>query len=90
MEGQCCPFGRTKVRFIQLDPLWGFEVSNAVRDLLRSFDSLSEVDKSEVVIEVVRRAPHSFATDLSEDTLVTVAEGLFATMDAEETANADA
>ena len=53
------------------------------------FDSLSEFDKNEVVVEVMRRAPDSFVSDLSDETLVAVAEGHFVAMDSEEAAKQD-
>ena len=65
-------------------------MSNAVRDLLRSFESLSEIDKQEAVVEVVRRTPDSMMGDLSNEGLVAAAESLFAALDMEEAAHADA
>jgi hypothetical protein len=61
-------------------------MSNQVRELLASFDVLSDPDKQIVAAEILRRAPEG---DSPSSTLATLADELFATLDAEEVARAD-
>jgi hypothetical protein len=54
----------------------------AVQQFLNAFDSLSEADKHQVAVEILRRwVPDG---DLPESALVEVADELFRALDAEE------
>jgi hypothetical protein len=55
----------------------------AVRALLESFDALSETDRVEAAVEILRRVK-SAETDLPEQALVEAADTLFTLLDAEE------
>jgi hypothetical protein len=59
-----------------------------VQELLNSFDALSEADKKEAAVEIFRRVVPVCAGDLTEATLVGVADELFAALDVEEAGNA--
>jgi hypothetical protein len=59
-----------------------------VQELLNSFDALSEADKKEAVVEIIRRVVPGCAGDLTEATLAGVADELFAALDAEEDGHA--
>lgn len=60
----------------------------AVRELLNSFDALTDAEKHEAALEILRRAPTIAVGDLPEEALVEAAEELFRTMDAEEARHA--
>jgi hypothetical protein len=58
----------------------------AVQQFLNAFDSLSEADKHQVAVEILRRwVPDG---DLPESALIEVADELFCALDAEEARNA--
>lgn len=56
----------------------------SVQRILESFERLPENEKREVVLEILRRATSFDLTDLSDEELVQSAEGLFMTLDREE------
>ncbi|MBV9126381.1 MAG: hypothetical protein JO112_23785 [Planctomycetes bacterium] len=55
-----------------------------VRQLLDSFDTLSDADKHQVAIEILRRFGGAAKGDLPEAALVEAADELFRALDAEE------
>ena len=59
-------------------------MTSAVRDLLRSFQSLSDAEKHEAASLLLRQVVQGEAGDIGDDTLVAVAEGLFLELDARE------
>jgi hypothetical protein len=63
-------------------------VSDPVRELLASFDALPESDKQVAAAEILRRTPMPEG-DVPASTLDTLADELFAGLDAEEAARAD-
>lgn len=58
----------------------------SVRQLLDSFDALSEADKHQAAVEILRR--FGGAGDLPEAALVEAADELFRALDAEEAGHA--
>jgi hypothetical protein len=60
----------------------------AVQQLLRAFDALTEAEKQEAAVEVLRRAQPFGEADLPEEALVAAAEDLFLELDAREAADA--
>jgi hypothetical protein len=61
-------------------------MTTAVQELLESFESLSEAERQEAAVEILRPAvPEG---DLSEQALVDAADALFCALDAEEATNA--
>jgi len=56
--------------------------------LLDSFDALSEAEKHEVVVELLRRSDESAPPDLPDEAFVAAAEELFLELDAREAADA--
>jgi hypothetical protein len=63
-------------------------MSTAVEQLLESFDALSQTDKKQAALEILRRVSPTVEGDLPESVLVEAAEDLFRTLDAEEASNA--
>ncbi len=63
-------------------------MTTAVQHLLKSFDLLSEVEKREVVAELLRRSQHLDRSPLSDEELVLNAETLFLELDRREAKNA--
>jgi len=63
-------------------------MSATVQQFVDSFDKLSDADKHEVSIEILRRITSADENDLPEQTLVTAADELFRTLDEEEASNA--
>ena len=59
-----------------------------VRQLLDYFDALSDADKHEAAVEILRRFAGSAAGDLPEAALVEAADELFRALDAEEARHA--
>lgn len=59
-------------------------MTSAVRDLLRSFQSLSDAEKHEAASLLLRQVVQGEAGDIGDDALVAVAEGLFLDLDARE------
>lgn len=63
-------------------------MTTAVRQLLDSFEALSEAEKQEAIAEVLRRSTQLVPGDLPEEALVAAAEELFLELDAREAADA--
>jgi len=59
-------------------------MTSAVRDLLRSFQSLSDAEKHEAASLLLRQVVQSEAGDVGDDGLVAVAEEIFLDFDARE------
>jgi hypothetical protein len=59
----------------------------AVRALLETFDALSETERQEAAVEILRRVTVP-EEELPEDALVEAADVLFCALDAEEAADA--
>ncbi len=62
-------------------------MSAVVQHILESFDALTEADKHQVAVEILRRWTSVGTGDLSEEALVEVADELFRALDAEEAGN---
>jgi hypothetical protein len=63
-------------------------MTTAVQQLLNSFDALTDAEKQEAAVEVLRRLQQSVPADLPEEALVAAAEELFLDLDARESADA--
>ncbi len=63
-------------------------MSASVQALINSFDALSEAERHEAVVEILRRSMPSDAAELSDDALVLAAEELFLELDAREASDA--
>jgi hypothetical protein len=63
-------------------------VTTAVRELLNSFDTLSEAEKQAAASEILRRTQTLDLSDLQESALVEAADELFQALDAEEARHA--
>jgi len=59
-------------------------MTSAVRDLLRSFQSLNDAEKHEAASLLLRQVVQGEAGDIGDDALVAVAEELFLDLDARE------
>ena len=59
-------------------------MTSAVRDLLRSFQSLSDAEKHEAASLLLRQVVQGEAGDVGDDALVAIAEDLFLDLDAGE------
>lgn len=59
-------------------------MTSAVRDLLRSFQSLSDAEKHEAASLLLRQVVQGEAGDVCDDGLVAVAEEMFLDLDARE------
>ena len=59
-------------------------MTSAVRDLLRSFQSLSDAEKHEAAGLLLRQVVQGEAGDIGDDALVAVAEEFFLDLDAQE------
>ena len=57
----------------------------AVRELIASFESLSESDRREAAVEILRRIGRD--DGLTDEVLVEAADALFCSLDAEEAAS---
>lgn len=55
-----------------------------VENILRSFESLPEADKRQVASEIIRRSLKLHAPALSDEQLVSLAEGVFLELDRSE------
>jgi hypothetical protein len=60
-------------------------MTSAVRDLLESFEALSETDQQEAAVEILRRMQPQ--GELPDEALVEIADELFRSLDAEESAD---
>lgn len=63
-------------------------MSTAVQHILESFDALTDADKRQVAVEILRRWNNVGAGDLPEEALVEAADELFRALDAEEAGHA--
>jgi hypothetical protein len=63
-------------------------MSSAVQQFLDSFDALSDADKHQATVEILRRLAGSREGDLPEQSLVEAADELFRALDAEEAGDA--
>ena len=59
-------------------------MTDAVQELLDSFDDLSESEKHEAAAEILRRVLPSVPSELPEEALIAAAEELFLELDARE------
>jgi hypothetical protein len=64
-------------------------VNITVQQLLASFDALSEADKHQAAVEILRRVSTPLEGDLPEAALVEAADELFRALDAEEAAHTE-
>lgn len=62
-------------------------MTQAVQELLNTFDALTEAEKQEAAAQLLRRVVDRESGDLPEDALVAAAEELFLEMDAREAAD---
>jgi hypothetical protein len=62
-------------------------MSNAVQELLNSFDRLPEAERREVFSEILKRGQEFEYPDLDDEMLVRLAEETFLIYDAEDAAN---
>jgi hypothetical protein len=63
-------------------------MTDAVQELLNSFDALPEVDKHRAAVEILRRVSSTADGDIPESALVEAAAELFRALDAEEAGHA--
>jgi predicted HAD superfamily phosphohydrolase len=61
-------------------------MTNAVQELLESFDAMSEAERQEAAVEILRRVTPADC-ELSEQALVEAADELFRALDEEEVAD---
>ena len=59
----------------------------AVKELLKTFDTLSDADKREATVQLLRRVVDEESGDVPEEALVAAAEELFLELDAREAAD---
>jgi hypothetical protein len=59
-------------------------VTGAVKDLLNTFDSLTDSEKYEAASQLLRRVIEAESGEIPEETLVAAAEQLFLDLDARE------
>ena len=69
-------------------PLEGEAMTATVRQLLDSFDALSDADKHQVAVEILRRLGAAAQGDVPEAALVEAADELFGALDDEEAGHA--
>lgn len=63
-------------------------MTTAVKKLLQSFDNLSDVEKQQATVEMLRRVMDLAPGPLPEEGLVAMAEELFLELDASESVDA--
>lgn len=61
-------------------------MTEAVRQLLQTFDTLTDAEKQDAVVQLLRRLVEEEAGDIPDDSLVAAAEELFLDLDAREAA----
>jgi len=61
-----------------------FAMSDALQQLLNTFDALSEGDKHQAAIEIIRRVSKEAVGDVPESALVQAADDLFRVLDDDE------
>ncbi len=59
-------------------------MTGTVKNLLASFDALSDADKHEATVEILRRSVASAPSAVPDEALVEIAEELFLALDAAE------
>ena len=59
-------------------------MTEAVQELLHTFDALTDAEKQEATVQLLRRAIEDESGDVPEDALVAAAEELFLELDARE------
>lgn len=62
-------------------------MASLIDDILRSFDALPEAAKREVAVEILRRSVQLDVQPLTDEELVSAAEGLFLQLDQDESAD---
>jgi hypothetical protein len=62
-------------------------MTTAIEALLASFDTLSDAERHEAAVEILRRVT-PFEEELAENTLLEAADALFCELDSEEAVNA--
>lgn len=62
-------------------------MTEAVQGLLQTFDALTDAEKQEATVQLLRRAVEDESGDVPEDALVAAAEELFLELDAQEAAD---
>jgi hypothetical protein len=62
-------------------------MTEAVQGLLQTFDALTDAEKQEATVQLLRRAVEDESGDVPEDALVAAAEDLFLELDAREAAD---
>ena len=65
-------------------------MNEAVKGVLKAFDALTELEKREAAVEVLRRSTILASGDLPDATLVAAADELFLELDTRESANGKA
>jgi hypothetical protein len=65
-------------------------VSQAAQQLLQSFDALSDTEKHEIAVELLRRSIAPTGGDVPDQALVEAADALFRELDAREAQDAHA
>ena len=64
-------------------------MTTAVRDLIRSFQSLSDAEKREAASFLLRQVVQDETSDLGTEPFTAIAEELFLDLDAEEAGNGE-
>jgi len=64
-------------------------MTNAVRNLIRSFQSLSDAEKREAASFLLRQVVQDEASDGGDEPFAAIAEELFLNLDAEESGNGE-
>ena len=62
----------------------GYEMTQAVQELLYTFDALTDAEKHEAASHLLRRVVDADSGDVPEESLVAAAEELFLELDARE------
>jgi hypothetical protein len=62
-------------------------MTEAVKGVLKAFDALTDAEKREVAVEVLRRSTVLASVELPDAALVAAADELFLELDARESAN---
>jgi hypothetical protein len=65
-----------------------YRMSFAVKTLLNSFETLSESDKHEAAVEILKRSAAVASGDLPDEALIEMADELFQALDANESGHA--
>ena len=62
-------------------------MTHSVQQLVNSFEALSENEKQQATVELLRRGLLDIPPDLSDESMIAAAEELFLELDAREAAN---